>query len=208
MNISKFLFIDAASAIVLILLLFLFQARDKKIPSFFSSTKEKLLEKTTYEFPNKEKLLDLEMLSRSQGSGIEFDSLVGDWKFISVWKRDADEEDSIFSSLLRFFSAKLKLKKDISTESPIEFSIITSIQFGFFTIEFSGSAYLKGKQPLLSFFFNLIELKSGPNILFSRSLDEPSENAKPFFSLIALGENCGWFSARGQGGAIVLWLKL
>ena len=208
MNIFKFLFIDAALAIVVIPLLFLFQSRDKKFPIFFSSSKDKVLEKTIYELPNKVKILDLEKLSKRQGSGIEFDSLIGDWKFISVWKRDTDEADSVFSSLLRLFSANLKLKKEILPESPTKFSITTSNQFVFFTIEFSGYAYLKGKQPLLSFFFNFIKLKSGPNILFSRSLDEPVEKAKPYFSLIALGENNRWFSARGQGGAIVIWLKV
>ncbi len=207
MNISKFLFIDAAVVTLGISILFIFLSRDKKFPNFRNSNKEKLLEKRNFKLPSKQKLLDFEKLSIREGSGIEFDSLVGDWKFVSVWKKESEDEDFIFSSLLRFFSANLKIKKVISPEIPIDFSMITSIQFGFFSIVFTGSGCLKGKQPLLSFFFNLIELKSGENILLSRSIQQPVENSKPFFALIASGANGGWLSARGQGGAIILWLQ-
>ena len=103
--------------------------------------------------------------------------------------------------------ANLELKKDISIENPLKFFITASIQFGIFSIEFSGNGYLKGEQPLLPFFFNLIELKSGSTILVSRSLEEPVEKEKSFFALIALGENIRWLSGRGQGGSLILWLK-
>ncbi len=207
MNISKFLLIDSALLISSIPFLLLLQGENKKFPLLRSSNKEKPLEKTTYELPTKAKLLDLEKITRSQGSGIEFDSLVGDWKFASVWKNDHDDKDSVFSSLLRVFSANLELKKDISTENPLGFSVVTSIKFGLFTIEFSGSGDLQGKQPLLSFILNRIELKSGSSILLSRSLKKPVKNEKSFFALIASEENGGWLSARGQGGALILWLK-
>ena len=85
--------------------------------------------------------------------------------------------------------------------------IITSIQFGLVSIKFSGAGYLKGKQPLLTYFFNLIELKSGSNILLARRLKEPADKEKPFFSLIASEDNGRWLSARGQGGSLLLWLK-
>ena len=207
MNISKFLLIDAALAIAAIPLLFLLQGRKRKSTVFRSSNKEELLSKTSIKLPEKEKLIELEKIAKDQGSGIEFHSLVGNWKFVSVWKKDIDEEDPVFSSLLRVFSAKIEFKKDISTENSPEFSVIASIQFGIFTIEFSGSGYLKGKQPLLPFFLNLIQLKSGTNILLSRSLKESEEKEKSFFSLIALEGNGEWLSARGQGGAVVIWLK-
>ena len=54
---------------------------------------------------------------------------------------------------------------------------------------------------------NLIELKLGSSVLLSRSLDEPKEKEKPFFSLIAIQENGKWLSARGQSGGLALWLK-
>ena len=207
MNITKFLLIDVGLAIAVIPLLFFFQGRNYKLPIFRTSTKENPLDKTSSKLPSKEKILAFERLARSQGSGIEFNSLLGDWKFVSVWNKDTEDEDSVFSALLRVFSANLKLKKDISNQNKIKFYIVTSIQFGLFLIEFSGYAYLKGKQPLLIFFFNLIELKSGSRTLLSRALHEPLEKEKPFFAVIASGENGGWLSARRQGGALILWLK-
>ncbi len=207
MNISRFLFIDAALVLAAIPLLLLLQGKNKKSSFFRNSKKEELLEKTSIKLPEKEKLLELEKLAKTKGSGIEFDLIIGDWRFVSVWKKNTDKEDSVFSSLLRVFAANIELKKDISTENSLKFSIITSIQFGFFSIEFSGSGYLEGKQPLLPFFFNLIELKSGSSILLSRSLDEPKKKGKPFFALIAIGKNGEWLSARGQGGGLALFVK-
>ena len=207
MNLSNFLSLDAVLVITVIPLLFLLQSKNKKAPLIRSSKKEDLLEKTSINLPDKEKLLELEKLASSQGSGIEFNSLIGNWKFATVWKKGADDEDFIFSSLLRVFSAKLKLKKYIPTQDLLKLSIVTSIQFGFLSIEFSGFGYLKGKQPLLPFFFNLIELKSGSSVLLSRSLDETKAKEKPFFALIAIEKNGEWLSARGQSGGLALWLK-
>tara|TARA_Y100001968_G_scaffold82512_1_gene73561 strand:- start:296 stop:922 length:627 start_codon:yes stop_codon:yes gene_type:complete len=207
MNISNFLLIDAALAIAAIPVLFLLQGEKKKSPFSQSSNKKELLRKTTIKLPEKENLIELEKIAKNQGSGIEFDSLIGDWKFVSVWKKGIDEENHIFSSLLRVFSANIEFKKDISTDDLPRFSVIASIRFGLFIIEFSGSGYLKGKQPLLPFVLNLIEVKSGSNILLSRCLEEPKENEKSYFALVALEENGAWLSARGQGGALVIWLK-
>ena len=207
MNLSKFLLIDAVLVITVIPLLFLHQSKNKKSSIVQSFKKEDFLEKTSINFPDKEKILELEKLARSQGSGIEFDSLIGNWKFVTVWKKGTDKEDSVFSSLLRLFSANLELKKILSIDQQLKFSITTSIQFGIVSIEFSGNGYLKGHQPCLPFFLNLIELKSGSRILLSKSLKEPLEKEKSFFALIASGANSRWLSARGQGGALILWLK-
>ncbi len=204
---TKFLLIDAALVLAIIPILFFVNGKNKRSSFFGNLTTQKLLEKTSIKLPDKEKLLKLEKLAISEGSGIEFDSLIGDWKFISVWTKGNGNKDSIFSSLLRVFSANLELKKEISTEDTLKFSIINSIQFALFSIKFSGSGYLKGKQPLLPFFFNLIELKADSNVLFRRSLDEPEEKQKPFFALIAIEKNGAWLSARGKGGGLSLWLK-
>ena len=207
MNIYKFLLIDAALVIAAIPILFSLQGGKKKYPLLTSSNKEILLSKTHLKLPDKEKLIELEKHAKNQGSGIEIDSLIGDWKFLSVWKKDINEEDPVFSSLLRIFSANIEFKKNISNEDLPELSVIASIRFGLFTIDFLGSGYLQGKQPLLKFFFKLIELKSDSKTLLSRSLEEPEEKKKSFFALIALGEDCEWLSARGQGGSVVYWLK-
>ena len=207
MNLSNFLLLDAVLVITVISLIFLLQSKNNKSSLVRSSKNEDSLEKISINLPDKEKLLELEKLASSQGSGIEFDSLLGNWKFVTVWKKGSDKEDYVFSSLLRLFSANLELKKILSIDQQLKFSITASIQFGIISIEFSGNGYLKGHQPCLPFFLNLIELKSGSSILLSKSLKEPLEKEKSFFALIASGENGRWFSARGQGGSLILWLK-
>tara|TARA_B100001250_G_scaffold295004_1_gene256569 strand:- start:436 stop:1062 length:627 start_codon:yes stop_codon:yes gene_type:complete len=207
MNIFKLLLIDTALVIAIIPLIFLLQGGNKKSTLLPTSNKEKQLRKTKVNLPDKEKILELEKITKDKGSGIDFYSLFGDWKFVSVWNQGRDEKDYIFSSLLKVFSANLKIKKEISTENSHKFSVITSIKFGFLSIEFSGSGHLKGKQPILTFFFKTIELKSGSNILLSRAFKEPVEKEKSYFALIAFDKSGGWLSARGQSGALVLWLK-
>ena len=207
MNITKFLLIDSALVIAIIPVLFLLQNGIRSSPLLRKSNKEELLRNTSIKLPDKEKLINLEKLAKDQGSGIEFESLIGNWKFLSIWTKDRGEEDHVFSSLLRVFSANIEFQKEISTNNSPKFSVITSIRFGLLTIEFSGSGYLRGKQPLLAFFINLIELKLRSNILLRRSLMGPKAKEELFFSLIALENNGDWLSARGQGGALVLWLK-
>ena len=207
MNISKFLLIDAGVSITAILLIFILKGRNQKPSLYRSSTKEELLGKTFTNIPEKEKILDLEKHARSQSSGIEFDSLVGNWKFVSIWKKESNDEDSLFSSLLKVFYANLELKKKISPNDLLKFSISASIKFGLFSIRFTGPGYLKGKQPFLLFFFNLIELKLGKGVLLSRSIKEPVEKEKSFLELIASDENERWLTARSQKGQIVLLLK-
>ena len=206
MNIYKYLLIDAALAIGIIPILLLLISGKKKYPLLASSDKEKLLRKNSVKLPEKEKLIELERLAENQGSGIELDSLIGDWNFISVWKKDIDEEDHVFSALLRIFAAKIKFKRNLPTKNSPELSIIASIQLGILTIEFSGSGYLEGKQPLLIFYFKQIKLKSISKVLLSRSLLEQKDK-EAIFSLIALEENGEWLSARGGAGALVMWLK-
>ena len=208
MNIFKFLLIDAALVIAGIPLLFLLQGAKNKSPFIEKFNKEELLKKTSVKLPDTEKLIELEKIAINQGSGIKFDSIMGDWKFVSVWKKDIDEEDPIFSSLLRIFSANMKFTKSISTQDLPKLSVIASIRFGLFTIEFSGSGYLKGKQPFLTFDLNLIEFKSDSNILLSRSLEEPKEQETSLFALVALEENGEWLVARGQRGSVVIWVKV
>ena len=207
MNISTFIFIDAVLVIAVIPFIFLLQSRKIKSSLLRSSKKEELWGQTSTKIPDKEKLLKLEKIAKIKGSGIELNSLLGIWKFIYVYKKASNEEDSTFSSLLRLFSASLELKKETSSENSSGFSVYVSIQFGLFTIKFSGTGNLTGKQPLLPFFFNLVEIKFGSSILLTRSLKEPITKEKSFFELIAIEESNGWLSARGQGGSLILWLR-
>ena len=207
MDISIFLIIDAALVITAVPLLFFIKGGNQKASLLQRTKNEELLEKNSIPPPQKGKILEFEKIAKISGSLIEVDELIGNWKFISVWKKNNDEEDSFFSSLLRLFSANIELKKDISTEPPFEFSITVSIRFAIFAIEFSGNAYLEGEQPFLPFLFNLIQLKSGSSILFKRSLKKPLEKGHSFFALISLGESSRWLSARIQSGALILLFK-
>ncbi|WP_269622683.1 hypothetical protein [Prochlorococcus marinus] len=165
------------------------------------------LVKNNTSLPELDQLLALELISRKDGSGISFDSLIGLWNFFSVWKNVNNKIDYLSSSLLKLFSANLELREASPIEKRRTFDITSSIQFGLLSIKFIGIGYLKGKQPILEFFFKRIELKLGSNMLFSKLLSIPAENNKPFFSLIGMGGDSQWLSARGRGGGLALWLK-
>ena len=158
--------------------------------------------------PSLETLLALEKKARSDGSGIEYESLLGLWKFISVWKQGSDKEDSISSTLLQVLSASLDLKKDTQDFENGRYTIANSIKFGFLSIKFSGIANLERKQPLLPFSFDRIQIKFASLIIFNRSLPKTATNKRPFFALIAMDKNASWLSARGKGGGLALWARV
>ncbi len=207
MTLTKFLLIDGALLLVGLPLLLMLQGGKGFSSLLGILNSDNLLDQTSINIPSLKELLELESLARRKGSGIEFDNLVGLWKFVSVWKQGTDKEDSISSSLLRLFSASLELKKKQTNEELLKFDITNSIQFGTLLLRFTGSGEVKGSQPLLPFFFEFIELKLGRSVLFSRSFDLPDEKNRPFFALIAMGDKGCWLSARGRGGGLALWLR-
>ncbi len=157
--------------------------------------------------PSLTKLIELESFARKNGSGIDYESLIGSWRFFSVWQEGKDKQNYIFSSLLRLFSAKLELIKDQSEKQSYNFYLTNSIQFGPLSIKFSGSGYLKGSQPLLPFYFKTIDLSLSERVLLSRSINQDDIKEGPFFAFIGIGENGQWLAARGRGGGLALWLK-
>ena len=159
------------------------------------------------DLPSLDQLIKLEKSARVEGSGIEFDSLLGLWKFNSVWKQGSDAKDSISSTLLQVLSASLELKKDTQNLEAEKFIISNVIKFGLLTLKFSGYANLERKQPLLPFSFNCIEIKLGSLIILKRSLPLTDQNKRPFFALIAIDSNGDWLSARGKGGGLALWVR-
>ena len=160
------------------------------------------------DLPSLEKLKELEKSARSEGSGIEFDSILGLWRFNLVWKQGSDKEDSISSTLLQVLSASLELKKDTQNPEEEKFTIANAIKFGLLTLRFSGYANLERKQPLLPFSFNCIQIKLASLTVFERFLPDPDKKKKrPFFALIAIDPKGKWLSARGRGGGLALWVK-
>tara|TARA_Y100001968_G_scaffold327089_1_gene371442 strand:+ start:1141 stop:1644 length:504 start_codon:yes stop_codon:yes gene_type:complete len=157
--------------------------------------------------PSASKLLELEKKARVEGSGIKYDSLIGKWKFNSVWKQGSDKEDSISSTLLQVLSASLELKKNQNDPEKNLFNIANSIQFGIITLRFTGIANLERKQPLLPFSFDCIEIKLASLNILKKSLRKPEQKNRPFFALIAIDSNDKWLSARGKGGGLALWKR-
>ena len=157
--------------------------------------------------PSLDKLKELERNARIEGSGIEFESLLGLWKFNSVWKQGSDAEDSISSTLLQVLSASLELKKNTQNPEEEKFTIANAIKFGLLTLRFSGYANLERKQPLLPFSFNCIQIKLASLTILKRSLLAPDQKKRPFFALIAIDPKGKWLSARGKGGGLALWVK-
>ncbi|ABM71584.1 conserved hypothetical protein [Prochlorococcus marinus str. MIT 9515] len=149
----------------------------------------------------------LESISIKEGSGIDNEDLIGTWKFNSVWKKGSEEIDNISSSILQVLSAKLELKKNNSQNKSFDFEIINSISFGILSIIFCGQASLKGKRPLLPFFFEKLIINIGNFTLVNKPLKKIIEKQRPFFSLIALSKENNWMCARGKGGGLAIWIK-
>ena len=125
--------------------------------------------------PNKQELIKLEKTARVEGRCIDFKSLIGLWKFKSVWKQSSDKEDSISSTLLQVLSASLELRKAYETQDNEQFSIDNSIQFGLLSIRFTGLANLERQQTLLTFYFHSIQIKLGTLVVLKKSLPIPEK---------------------------------
>ena len=160
-----------------------------------------------YSFPNFDEIKNLEKIANKDGSGIQFNDLLGFWKFQYVYKKGDISIDNISSSILQVLSASLKLSKSIGKNNEPTFEISNSINFGVLSINFSGKAYLKGTRPLLPFYFEqlLIQILNIP--IINTSLKNTDPKKRPFFSLIALGKEKKWLCARGKGGGLAIWIR-
>ena len=159
------------------------------------------------QLPQYKEIINLETISKKDGSGIGYEDLIGTWKFSSVWKKGSEEIDNISSSILQVLSAKLELKKNNSQNNSIDFRIKNSIRFGILSIIFCGRASLQGKRPLLLFFFENLIINLGSFTLVNKPLKKPEEKQMPFFSLIAISKENYWMCARGRGGGLAIWIK-
>ena len=157
--------------------------------------------------PQYTEIKNLESISKKDGSGIEYEDLIGTWKFNSVWKKGSKEIDNISSSILQVLSAKLQLKKTNSQNNIVDYEIKNSVSFGILSIIFCGQASLIGPRPLLPFFFENLIINIGNFTLVNKPLKKPEEKQMPFFSLIAISKEKNWMCARGRGGGLAIWTK-
>ncbi len=160
-----------------------------------------------YSFPNFDEIKNLEKIANKDGSGIQFDDLLGFWKFQYVYKKGATSIDNVSSSILQVLSASLKLSKSTGQNNEPTFEIRNSIKFGVLSINFSGKAYLKGTRPLLLFYFEQLLVKILNIPIINTSLKNTDPKKRPFFSLIALGKEKKWLCARGKGGGLAIWIS-
>jgi hypothetical protein len=81
-----------------------------------------------------------------------------------------------------------------------------SVQLGPIQLRFRGHGSLRGKRPLLEFWFEELELRLGPRSIWRQPIQrQPQPKRRPFFALIASQPN--WLAARGRGGGLALWLR-
>ncbi len=157
--------------------------------------------------PSLQKLTEFEKIARLEGSGIKFESLLGLWKFNSVWKQGSVKENSVSSTLLQVLSASLELKRVSMNPDEEKYTIANSIKLGLITLRFSGLANLERKQPLLLFSFDCLQINLISTTILKLAIPKPDLKKRPFFALIAIDSDGKWLSARGKGGGLALWIK-
>ena len=160
-----------------------------------------------YSFPKFDEIKNLEKKANKDGSGIQFEDLLGFWKFQYVYKKGDTMIDNVSSSILQVLYASLKLSQSIGQNDQPTFEISNSIKFGVLSIVFSGKAYLKGTRPLLTFYFEQLLIKFLNIPVINTSLKNIDPKKRPFFSLIAIGEGKKWLCARGKGGGLAIWIR-
>ena len=160
-----------------------------------------------YKFPDFNKIIDLEKFANKSGSGISYERLIGCWNLRYVWKKGTEKVDNISSSLLQILSASLQLSKLNSEDENLEYAIQNSIRFGLLSIVFKGEAFLKGKRPVLFFYFNKVVISISRLNILEKDFENTDTKKLPFFALIASGKNNDWLCARGKGGGLALWIR-
>ena len=145
-------------------------------------------------------LLELEKQARRTGSGLTASNLEGCWQLNSVWPKGQTEANALNGWLLRRIGACL----EISTSSDEQLQLRNAVSLAALTLQFSGPGELQGRQPLLKFRFERVELMLGKLTLIKRKLPSPEDGREPFFALISRSAE-GWMAARGRGGGLALW---
>ena len=151
-------------------------------------------------------VLALERRSRSQGSGLTRERLQGRWRLDQLWSQRQTQPQTATAALLRALQATLAISPSPEGDG---LAVLNSVQFGGLQLCFSGEGQLRGRRPLLEFWFTELELRCGNHTLWRQAIAGPPEPRKrPFFALIARegdGES-SWLLARGRGGGLALWV--
>lgn len=160
--------------------------------------------------PDAEALLELERRCRYLGTGLDAERLLGPWQLVQTWAKGQNQPAAASSWLLRTLAAQLRIT---AGPSPDQLLLANRVSLGAFSLEFSGQGQLKGRRPLLVFWFDRLQLKLGSIALVDRAISKPETTKLPFFALIGRGEEADgeglaarqWLAARGRGGGLALW---
>ena len=148
-------------------------------------------------------VLARERRSRSQGSGLTRDTIQGRWRLDQLWSKRQTQPQIRTAALLRALQATLAITSSPEGDG---LAVLNSVQVGGLQLCFSGEGQLRGRRPLLVFWFTQLELHCGDHTLWRQAIAGPPEPRKrPFFALIARegeGESA-WLLARGRGGGAV-----
>lgn len=151
-------------------------------------------------------VLALERRSRSLGSGLTRERVQGCWRLDQLWSKHQAQPQAPTAALLRALQATLAISPSPEGDG---LAVLNSVQLGALQLSFSGEGQLRGRRPLLEFWFTQLEVRCRNHTLWRQAIAGPPEPRKrPFFALIARegeGES-GWLLARGRGGGLALWL--
>ncbi|MBD2422847.1 hypothetical protein H6G16_05095 [Cyanobium sp. FACHB-13342] len=151
-------------------------------------------------------VLARERRSRSQGSGLTRETIQGRWRLDQLWSKRQTQPQIRTAALLRALQATLAITSSPEGDG---LAVLNSVQVGGLQLCFSGEGQLRGRRPLLVFWFTQLEVRCGDHTLWRQAIAGPPEPRKrPFFALIARegeGESA-WLLARGRGGGLALWL--
>jgi hypothetical protein len=157
--------------------------------------------------PDAERLLALERSVRTHGTGLEPADLEGCWRLERVWNR-GQRSVSPGAGLLRALAARLEIGP-VATAAAASDSLLplaNAVNLGPLELRFEGEGELRGRRPLLVFWFDRLAIRLAGRVLLRRELARPATKRLPFFALIAREEGeRGWLAARGRSGGLALW---
>jgi hypothetical protein len=160
--------------------------------------------------PDADRLLQLERRSRVEGSGLVAADLIGRWQLEQVWGKGRSQPSTLSAALLRALAARLEIAPG---PSPDSLRLANAVNLGALELRFEGEGHLRGRRPLLVFWFERLQLRLAGRVLLQRALPRPEPKRLPFFALIAREragdpeEERGWLAARGRGGGLALWVE-
>lgn len=171
--------------------------------------------------PDADRLLRLERRSRAEGSGLVAADLIGCWRLEQVWGKGSREPSGISGAVLRTLAARLEITPGAA---PGSLALANVVNLGGLELRFEGEGELRGRRPLLVFWFDRLQLRLAGRVLLQRPLQRPEPRRLPFFALIARSHPApagtttgmadpgqperlhGWLAARGRGGGLALWV--